>query len=80
MQLLSANVTIPLKNSKIENIKLPSIGFFNYLSRWNYDNCSEYYSNVAHNQPNFFFSTYWPGCPKTEIAFHQKPLNTGLGI
>ena len=32
--------------------------------------------------PNIFFM-YWPGCPngpKTEIPYHQKPLNAGLGI
>ena len=29
------------------------------------------------------FLMYWPGCPngpKTEILYHQKPLNAGLGI
>ena len=29
------------------------------------------------------FSQYRPGCsngPKTEIPYHQKPLNAGLGI
>ena len=32
--------------------------------------------------PDFFFM-YWPGCPndpETEIPYHQKPLNAGLGI
>ena len=39
-------------------------------------------SKVAHNQPPTFFM-YWPGCPngpETEIPYHQKPLNVGLGI
>ena len=26
------------------------------------------------------FFQYWPGCLKTEIPYHQKPLNAGLGI
>ena len=32
--------------------------------------------------PELFFM-YWPCCPngpETEIPYHQKPLNTGLGI
>ena len=32
--------------------------------------------------PQLFFM-YWPGCPngqETEIQYHQKPLNAGLGI
>ena len=32
--------------------------------------------------PQLFFM-YWPGCtngPETEITYHQKPLNAGLGI
>ena len=32
--------------------------------------------------PQLFFM-YWPGCPngpETEILYHQKPLNAGLGI
>ena len=32
--------------------------------------------------PDFFFM-YWPGCPndpETEIQYHQKSLNAGLGI
>ena len=39
-------------------------------------------SKVAHNRPNFLFQ-YWLGCPngpKTEILYHQKPLNAGLDI
>ena len=39
-------------------------------------------SKVAHNRPPTFFM-YWPGCPNgpvTEIMYHQKPLNAGLGI
>ena len=39
-------------------------------------------SKVAHNRPPIFFM-YWPGCPngpETEIHYHQKPLNAGLGI
>ena len=38
---------------------------------------------VAHNRPQTFFFLYWPGCPyspETEIQYHQKPLNAGLGI
>ena len=39
-------------------------------------------SKVAHNRPPTFFM-YWPGCsngPETEIPYHQKPINAGLGI
>jgi hypothetical protein len=37
---------------------------------------------AAHNQPHFFFSTAarLPKWPKTEIPYHQKPFNAGLGI
>ncbi len=40
-------------------------------------------SKVARNRPPSFFFQYWPGCqngPETEIPYHQKPLNAGLGI
>ena len=38
-------------------------------------------SKVAHNRPRtFLFSMYMPSCPKTEILYHQKSLNAGLGI
>ena len=40
-------------------------------------------SKVAHNQRQTFVFQYLPGClngPKTEIPYHQKPLNAGLGI
>ena len=40
-------------------------------------------SKDTHNQPPTFFFMYWPGCPnvsKTDIPYHQKPLNAGLGI
>ena len=39
-------------------------------------------SKVAHNRPPTFFM-YWPSCPngpETEILYHEKPLNAGLGI
>ena len=39
-------------------------------------------SKVAHNRPPTFFM-YWPSCPngpETEIPYHQKPHNAGLGI
>ena len=39
-------------------------------------------SKVVHNQPQTFFM-YWPGSPngpESEIPYHQKPLNAGLGI
>ena len=39
-------------------------------------------SKVDHNRPTTFFM-HWPGCPsgpETEIPYHQKPLNAGLGI
>ena len=39
-------------------------------------------SKVAHNRPTTFFM-YWPSCPnrpETEIPYHQKSLNAGLGI
>ena len=26
------------------------------------------------------FLQYWPNGPKTEILYHQKPLDAGLGI
>jgi hypothetical protein len=29
--------------------------------------------------PQLFFM-YWPDGPETEIPYHQKPLNAGLGI
>ena len=39
-------------------------------------------SKAAHNRPATFFM-YWPGwpnSPETEIPYHQKPPNAGLGI
>ena len=39
-------------------------------------------SKVAQNRPPTFFM-FWPCCPndqETEILYHQKPLNAGLGI
>ena len=39
-------------------------------------------SKVAYNWLTNFFM-YWPGCPndpETEIPYHPKPLNAGLGI
>ena len=35
-------------------------------------------SKVAHNRPPTFF--YVPNGAETEIPYHQKPLNAGLGI
>jgi hypothetical protein len=41
------------------------------------ENTKKNTSKVAHNRPpSFFFSNG----PKTEIPYHQKPLNAGLGI
>ena len=39
-------------------------------------------SKVAHNRtPTFFLCTgLVPKRPETEILYHQKPLNAGLGI
>ena len=39
-------------------------------------------NRTYHNRPPTFFM-YWPGCPngpETEISYHHKPLNAGLGI
>ena len=39
-------------------------------------------SKNAHNLPKIVFK-YWPCCPnepKTEILYHQRALNAGLGI
>ena len=41
------------------------------------ENLKKQPSKVAHIGPHFFFQ-YWPGCPngpKTEIPYHQMPLN-----
>ena len=38
---------------------------------------------VANNPAQTLFFLYWPGClngPKTEIPYHQKSFNAGLGI
>ena len=69
MQLFSTdNIVFSKKNSKKnfdpENMKKPP-------------------SKVAHNGPLTFIFMYWPGCPnspESEIPYHQKPLNAGLGI
>ena len=40
-------------------------------------------SKVAHNRPPTFFLSTGPAAqngPETEIPFHPKPLNAGLGI
>ena len=47
-------------------------------SHYDPENMKKRPSKVAHNHPQHFFCT----CPaaQTEIPYHQKPLNAGLGI
>ena len=68
MQLFSLDATIVLKKNNV----------FFFVP----ENMKKPPSKVAHNRPPTFFM-YWPGCPngpETEILYHQKPLNSGLGI
>ena len=71
---------------KQKNFYLFSMQLFNedtmIFSFFALENIRKTPSKVAHNRPKLFFQ-YWPGClidPKTEIPYHQKPLNAGLGI
>jgi hypothetical protein len=68
MQLVSADAN---------NILKKNLTFF-----FAHENMKKPPSKVAHNWSRFFFQ-YRPGCPngpKTEIPYHQKPINAGLGI
>ena len=68
MQLFIAEAIVFLKNNK---------------KKFDPENMKKAPSKVAHNRPLTFFFMYWPGCPngpETEILYHQKPLNAGLGI
>ena len=66
------------------NIVICPIVFSKKIEKKNFDpeNMKKTPSKVAHNRRPIFFM-YWPGCPnspETEIPYHQKPLNAGLGI
>ena len=52
--------------------------FFNFFVP---ENMKKLPSKIAHNRPNFFFSVLarLTKRQKTEIPYHQKPLNAGLG-
>ena len=53
-----------------------------FKKKFDPENMKKTPSKVAHNRPPTFFM-YKPGCPngpETEIPYHQKPLNAGLGI
>ena len=53
--------------------------FFKEISPENIKKCSQKFLIIG---AELFFQ-YWPGCPndpKTELPYHQKPLDAGLGI
>ena len=65
-----------------------NFNFIDKLRKLKSSNLISTKQTIKSNQPNFcwypqFFFQYWPSCqngPKTEILYHQKPLNAGLGI
>ena len=69
MQLFSADATMFL-----------NIYFLNFLPPKTWKNLLQKLLIIG---PDSFFSVLAAGCtngPKTEIPYHQKPLNAGLGI
>ena len=68
MQLLSADATVFLEKK-----------FTNLFWPWKHEKTT--LKSCSFSLDPFFM--YRPGCPnspKTEIRYHQKPLNTGLSI
>ena len=77
---------IPKKIKKLEFIMQRFSAYVTVFLKKNYffpENMKKPLPRVAHKHPQLFLCTYWPGCPnsiETEILYHQKPLNAGLGV